>query len=70
MGIVAGQLIIGIVIGMGAIIAAIVHGDELEKVNGWILPVMLKKMSDKIREPKHLSCLGMGKQVYNDQTYS
>ena len=49
MNIMAGQLTISIVISMGAIIAAIVHGDVLEKVNGWVLSVMLKKMRYKIR---------------------
>ena len=45
MWVMAGQLIVFIVVSMGAVIAAIVHGDVLEEVNRWILPVMLKKMS-------------------------
>ena len=42
-------IIDGIAYSMGAIIATIVHCHELEKVNRWILPVMLKKMRYEIR---------------------
>ena len=48
MGIVTRQLIVHIVISMCSIIAAIVHGDKIKKINIGILPVMLKKMIEQV----------------------
>lgn len=66
-GIVAGELVVEIIVGGGSVIAGIVHGDELEKTNGLILPVMLKIMRYQPGQFQQLTDLCGAGNVHSNQ---